>query len=319
MVNSVGHGTLEAQLAPIVSGRIDGIAPLRDGTLKLDDGRALGYAEYGASDGYPVIYCHGFPGSRFEAALAQRAARALGARVIAFDRPGYGRSDINSHHSIASWAADVAAAADRLGLARFAVLGVSGGCPYALACTHLLAQRVSATGVVCGLGPLAESEMRRALVGLARAVAFFGFHTPRLFAPVYGRFLAFAARRQPQYILEMLTLSSSEADRRLMQDAEVSGAIITSIREALRGGAAPVILDMRNYAQPWGFHPHEIGARVHLWHGEADTTVPVSIGRYLAARLPNCEARFLPGEGHFSLPVNHVEEILRPLVAPAMN
>ena len=47
---------------------------------------------------------------------------------------------------------------------------------------------------------------------------------------------------------------------------------------------------------------------------EADPTVPVSMGRYLAARLPHCHARFFPDEGHFSLPVNHAAEILRTLV-----
>jgi pimeloyl-ACP methyl ester carboxylesterase len=311
MVNGARHGTLEAQPR---SGRVEIIAPLHDGTLQLGDGRRVGHAEYGAADGYPVIYCHGFPGSRFEAALAHDAARAVGARIIAFDRPGYGRSDVAPGRSIRAWTEDVAAAADRLGLARFAMLGISGGCPYALACAHLLRERVSATAVVCGLGPLAEAELRRALFGATRAVAFFGWHAPQLFAPVYGRFLALAARQRPQYILELLSMASAEADRRVMQRAEVSGAIVGSIREALRGGAAPVIHDMHNYAQPWGFTPQQIAARVHLWHGEADLTVPVSIGRYLAERLPDCEARFLADEGHFSLPVEHAEEILRPLV-----
>lgn len=44
--------------------------------------------------------------------------------------------------------------------------------------------------------------------------------------------------------------------------------------------------------------------------------IPVAIGRYLAKHLPNCGARFLPGEGHFSLPVNYAGEILRALVMP---
>jgi hypothetical protein len=40
----------------------------------------------------------------------------------------------------------------------------------------------------------------------------------------------------------------------------------------------------------------------------------VILGRHLAAVIPQCQARFLPEEGHFSLPVNHMEEILRILV-----
>ncbi len=32
-------------------------------TIKLKDGRMLGYAEYGNPEGKPVFYFHGFPGS----------------------------------------------------------------------------------------------------------------------------------------------------------------------------------------------------------------------------------------------------------------
>ena len=54
---------------------------------------------------------------------------------------------------------------------------------------------------------------------------------------------------------------------------------------------------------------------VHLWHGELDTQVPVSVGRYVANAIPNCRARFLPDEGHHSLAYNHIEDILSVLVA----
>jgi hypothetical protein len=34
--------------------------------IKLHDGRMLGYAEYGSSEGTPVFYFHGFPSSRLD-------------------------------------------------------------------------------------------------------------------------------------------------------------------------------------------------------------------------------------------------------------
>lgn len=33
-------------------------------TMKLPDGRLLGYAEYGQQDGFPIIAMHGTPGAR---------------------------------------------------------------------------------------------------------------------------------------------------------------------------------------------------------------------------------------------------------------
>ena len=61
--------------------------------VRLPDGRRLCYAGYGAADGNPLLYCHGFPTSRLEVWLFDAAACRQNLRVIALDRPGYGRSD----------------------------------------------------------------------------------------------------------------------------------------------------------------------------------------------------------------------------------
>ena len=62
--------------------------------IRLQDGRGLGYAEYGAPEGLPLFYFHGFPGSRLDYLFfdAGKAAMEAKARVIAADRPGYGLS-----------------------------------------------------------------------------------------------------------------------------------------------------------------------------------------------------------------------------------
>jgi pimeloyl-ACP methyl ester carboxylesterase len=54
---------------------------------------------------------------------------------------------------VAAVAADVAAIADHLGIARFAVAGVSGGGPHALACAALLPRRVQAVVCVASTAP----------------------------------------------------------------------------------------------------------------------------------------------------------------------
>ena len=48
----------------------------------------------------------------------------------------------------------------------------------------------------------------------------------------------------------------------------------------------------------WGFPLEGVNVPVRIWHGEADVTVPVDMGRFLARSLPNCRATFYPGEGH---------------------
>jgi len=49
---------------------------------------------------------------------------------------------------------------------------------------------------------------------------------------------------------------------------------------------------------------------VHLWHGEVDRDTPIAMGRSLAAAIPKSQAHFYPDEGHLSVFVNHVQNIL---------
>jgi pimeloyl-ACP methyl ester carboxylesterase len=105
-----------------------------DRTLRLGDGRRLGYAERGDPGGRPLLYFHGWPGARVEARLADEPAKAAGVRLVALDRPGMGFSDFQRGRTFVDWSADVVEVADALQLDRFAVLGISGGGPYAAAC-----------------------------------------------------------------------------------------------------------------------------------------------------------------------------------------
>ena len=61
---------------------------------------------------------------------------------------------------------------------------------------------------------------------------------------------------------------------------------------------------------PWEFRPQEITVAVHLWHGEADRDTPIAMGRSLAAAIPKSQAHFYPQEGHLSVLMNHIQDIL---------
>ena len=119
--------------------------------IKLPAGRALGYAEYGAPEGIPVFYFHGFPSSRLDWQLVNDDAVLLdlNVRVIAPDRPGYGLSDYKSGRKMVDWPADVLELANALQIDRFAVLGISGGGPYAASCAAGIDDRLIKTGIVC--------------------------------------------------------------------------------------------------------------------------------------------------------------------------
>lgn len=175
------HADCHSASAPAVDNP-SGVTPAADdrGRVVLADGRSLGYAEFGDRDGSPVVDCHGFPGSRLEARLTDAAALGLGLRIVAPDRPGYGRSDYQPHRCLADWPRDVVALADALGSSRFAVLGVSGEGPYALACAGRLQARVSRVGIICALGELHAVGQIRGMSPVAAVVLAMARRIPRL-------------------------------------------------------------------------------------------------------------------------------------------
>jgi pimeloyl-ACP methyl ester carboxylesterase len=102
--------------------------------LALDHGRTLHVYDTGTGDGttgLAVFWQHGAPstGAPPEPLFAATAERGI--RWVSHDRPGYGGSTPHPGRDVASAAADVASVADALGIDRFAVMGDSGGGPYA--------------------------------------------------------------------------------------------------------------------------------------------------------------------------------------------
>src|SRR6266511_795600 len=122
-------------------------------TVAPADGRTLTIAEWGDPDGFPVFLLHGTPGSRFVGQADASAYANVGARVIAYDRPGYGGSDRFRGRRVVDCVADVSAIADSLGIERFAVIGGSWGGPHSLAVGARLPERVTRAACAAGVAP----------------------------------------------------------------------------------------------------------------------------------------------------------------------
>ena len=103
-------------------------------------------------------------------------------------------------------------------------------------------------------------------------------------------------------------------DKEVLTCAETGQALLETTQESWRGGLRGTAWDATLAARPWGFKLEEINMQVHLWHGEADRNVPVTMARYAAAKLPHCQAHFYPDEGHISLLAHHLEEVFSVLV-----
>jgi pimeloyl-ACP methyl ester carboxylesterase len=284
----------------------------REGTLATPDGRRLAYVERGDDDGAPVVLHHGTPGSR----LGTHPDPTVydGVRLVAFDRPGYGLSDPSPGRAVADVAADVRALADHLGLERFAVFGISGGGPHALACAALLPERVSRAGVMVGAAP-SDDPAFDFTAGMAD-VNVKEFGAAREGEDALGPLLApwvEQSARDPDGVLDALAVELPEYDREVVSRPEVRAELRKSIVESVRQGGRGWIDDDLAFAAPWGFVLADVRPEVRLWQGELDVLVPRSHGDYLAERLPNATFELVPGAGHMLL--DHWRETLAWLVA----
>jgi pimeloyl-ACP methyl ester carboxylesterase len=284
---------------------------LTDQRYRLPDGRMIGFAEFGVVDGAPLFYCHGLPASRLEGRLFDAAAAGNGVRLIVIDRPGFGLSDPTTRFRVGDWPEDMVCLADALAIERFSVLGVSAGGPYALACGWKTPERVERVGVVCGLGPIFEPAVL-AEMKLATRISFsMARRVPLLLRLVYNPLAVYCLRRYPELFFIILGSGSCAADRRLFEQPDVQQTLFISWREALRGGAAGALAELQRFIEPWGFDPSAVRVPVHLWHGTADTVVPVAHGHRYAKTIEKTRPRFLDGEGHFSLPILYADEIIQ--------
>lgn len=284
------------------------VAPRIDDVLMLPGGRRLAYAEYGATDGVPGFYFHGHPGSRFEAQFGHEAASELGIRIIAMDRPGYGRSDVQPGRRILDWPGDVAGAADLLGIREFSVLGGSGGGPYALACGFALPQRVTRVGVVSGVGPYDAPHAADGMRWQNRVGFRLGARVPPVSRLIMWS-MARQVRRDPARVVDAVARAMSGADADVVQRPDVHRILEEDIAEAFRQGSRGAAEEVVLLGRPWGFDVADVRVPVMLWQGEADRLVSPAMGRYLAGRIPGCRAWFYPGEGHL-LVVSRISEIL---------
>lgn len=273
-----------------------------DRAVPLANGRVMLLREYGDPRGMPMIALHGTPASRLMFSAATSAGR-LGLRLLAPDRWGYGGTTAHPHPTLPAFAADIARVADSLGIGRFAVLGVSGGGPYACALGALLRERVTALALVAPVGPIGG-------VADVKLTPFHRFcfrmlpHMPGTMRVIFGGFKR-GLEASPERAIRIAMARSPAPDHRVMEHPEVRTRFMAMFAEGLRPGVEGAVTDMRIFNRPWGLPLRQISAPSRLWIGTADNNVPIDAACRLAAAIPGCELIELPGEGHLWVAVNY--------------
>ncbi len=257
--------------------------------LQLRDGRILRVydcAEERAAT-LTLLWHHGSPqtGAPLGPLLAAAAERDI--RLVSYGRPSYGGSSPQPGRSVAAAASDVAQIATALDLARFTVMGASGGGPHALACAALLPERV--TGVVClaSLAPFAAEGLDW-FAGMASVGA-------SLRAAVLGR----QARERYEETAEFDPESFIAADYAALHG--LWSSLGADVAKAETAGAGGLIDDDLAFVAAWGFDVVDIAAPILFVQGGQDRVVPPAHADWLLRHCQNAELWFRPHDGHISI------------------
>ena len=285
--------------------------------MNTPDGRQLSTQTYGDPDGKPVFLLHGTPGSRLGPHPRGAVLHRLGIQLIAFDRPGYGKSERLEGRRVADAATDVRAIADAYGLDKFAVVGRSGGGPHALACATLLPDRLTKVAVLVGIAPRGAADldwydgMTQSNVSEHTAAAN-GYEGLAAMTEA----AADAVRADPESLLASLQPEMPDPDRRVVADPGIHALLLKTYAEGLRTSADGWIDDVLAFYLPWGFDPATVTVPVLLWHGANDNLSPVSHAMWLANRIPSATVVVQAGASHFSA-LDVLPDILRWLSSEA--
>lgn len=281
--------------------------------ITLKDGRNLGFAEKGPLDGKPVFHFNGFPGSRLEITLIDdEILHELNILLIGVDRPGMGLSDFKKGRTLLDWPEDILELANHLNIKKFAVEGVSGGSPYSLACAYKIPQYLTSCAVIGGIGPMDFEKVigSKTLFFIIKRF-FFIFRISTYFQGRTARNIEKMRSKWKKSFNEL-----PQADQNILNDASKLTLFLEEGAEAFKQGSKGVSDEGRLYSRPWHFKLENItpDLKVYIFHGERDTIVPISIARSVAQLIPNCMIKIYPDEGHYSVPLGHIHEILEILL-----
>lgn len=236
--------------------------------VKIEGGKAIGYAEHGGGTAVPLILLHGV-GSDKSVWRPQLDHFSAQRRTVAFDYPGYGESDPAPGNATRDdFAASLLAAMDSLGIERAHVCGLSLGGVVAIAISALAPGR-------CASLILADS---------------FAVHPEG--RAIYDRSVAASVDMGALAEARTPVLLAEGAPAELHRDVRTTMARIEP--SAFRTAAAAVWLaDQRERVAA-------IRAPTLVLCGSDDRVTPPELSRELAASIGGARFELIAGAGHLA-------------------
>ncbi|XP_020585609.1 uncharacterized protein LOC110028199 [Phalaenopsis equestris] len=291
----------------------EGGPPVTATRIRLRDGRHLAYKEWGVPKNkarFKIIFCHGFSGSRLDGIRASpESMEELGVYLVSFDRPGYGESDPNPRRSLKSTALDIEELSDALELgSKFFLISLSiGGCG-AWASIKYIPERIAGVALLTPVINYHWPSFPKKLSQEAYEQQHVGDQwSLRIcyYAPWLLHWWMSQSWLPSSTVVKGTTHLPNHRDAEYREFSFSSGIRDERRKVATQQGIQESYYrDMMVMLGKWEFDPMDIQKTpfpVHLWQGDEDGVVPVSLQRYLCQRLPWIQYHELPMTGHYLL------------------
>ncbi|CAK9149225.1 unnamed protein product [Ilex paraguariensis] len=304
--------------------------PVTSTRIKLRDGRRLAYKEHGVPKEkakYKIIFVHGFGCSRHDLAFATSVelgmAEGQGVYFVSFDRPGYGESDPDPKRTLKSVAMDIEELADQLELgSKFYVIGSSMGGQQVWGCLKYIPHRLSGATLIA---PVINYWWPRFPAKISAEAYYQQYPQDQWALRVahYTPWLTYWWNTQKWFPASSAIAQKPKFSRQDLElISKLRGIKHDRAHVTQRGEFESLHRDLMVGFGSWEFDPMDLKnpfldneGSVHLWQGDEDGLVPVTLQRHIAEKLPWIHYHELPGAGHlFSIADGVSEAILKALL-----
>ena len=269
----------------------------------------------GTTDGVPVVYLHGTPDSRLARHPDASIVDALGIRLVAVDRPGFGHSSLDPVASPGTYGTDIAVLLDHLRIDAVHLLAWSAGATWALGAAATLGDRVRSTTIVGGLIPFEAFTDPQVRAGAGDARLGMVETAEELGAALAAEMIAPLLVPDPPTPAAALEHRAEAGDTALSTIPGADVVMAAACCDSVRCGMAGLIHDVTMQLSPSGLDLAAVTSPARFLTGTEDTTCPPAFAHWYSRQLAEATVEIVSAAGH-GLLLTHWRDILAGIAHP---
>ena len=289
----------------------------RQGLLRLKCNRNLSYAIYGDFDGKPILFFHGWPGTRNDISCFIDVIKNKNSKIIAVDRPGYVFSDNYKNRLISDFPSDILQLLNHLGLKQVPILGFSTGGLYAFEVALQQPNLVTSLNLVSAV-PYFNIEIDKYILNPNVKYLKNFLRWPsliKMILQIVTNIGLNSIKRKPVREYNKSLKNMPKIDRDTWSREEIRKWFLEIylpdlLQSNRKGVGLDLYLVIEKLLKPTEIEKsNEINVPVNFWHGYLDDIIPIEATLEQAKLFTNAFTKYYPKEGHKVI-YTHLDEIL---------